>query len=34
MFGFEGLFKNAADAHPDFVYDRDTGALYAPKGEG
>lgn len=34
MFGFERLSENASDALPDFVYDRDTGALYAPKGEG
>ena len=33
-FGFERLSENAADALPDFVYDRDTEALYAPKGEG
>lgn len=31
--GFEKLTENVADALPDYVYDRDTGALYAPKGE-
>lgn len=31
--GFEELTENVADALQDYVYDRDTGALYAPKGE-
>lgn len=31
MFGFERLAENISDALPDFVYDRDTGALYSPK---
>lgn len=34
MFGFEKLSGSVANAFPDFVYDHDTGALYAPKGEG
>lgn len=32
MFGFEKLPEDAADALPDWVYDRDTGRLYARKG--
>lgn len=31
MYGFEKLSENAANALPDYVYDRDTGKLCTPE---